>query len=797
MPEQLVERRTGLFTTRSVPVPLSGVSIAAELSSLCARVVITQRYVNRESTPIEAVYLFPLDDTAAVCGFEALVDGTLVVGEVKEREAAFRRYDEAMERGDGAFLLDEERADVFQASVGNLPPGKEALLRITYVSELAVDGKGLRFTVPTTVAPRYAPAEDRLGVGRPDSETLNPPAAWKVPYGMDLTVDVTMPQAITRIESASHPVSVSTRGNTARVSLSHRHAALDRDFVLSIEASGLDRPHAWVERGDDGSETVALAFVPILGDTPSPSEIVFLVDRSGSMAGTSIEEVRNALQLCLRSMIPGCAFNIAGFGSTHEALFEKSRSYDEKSLAQASTYVADLAADLGGTEILPALKAVLERPHVGSLPRQVIVLTDGEVSNTDAVLELVRGHAAAARVFAFGIGASPSRHLVNGLARAGGGAAEFIHPGERIEPTIVRQFGRLLSPALTNVSVKWEGLEVVQSPSMVPPIFAGDRLLMYGFAKPEHRSQSARARLTADSPSGPLTFDAAIDSTTATTGRTVGPLAARARIRELEESPAWLTQRGSRQSARKTTAVTGEIISLSTRYGVLSRETSFVAIERRDTPVEGDIQLRRIPIAIPKGWGSVEDTADTMVGRMMAASAGSGGRARLDKPLMDQAPGSTLDRFDRSSAGAGPGSAGGGRAWSFSRMLGLSQGPSSDPRRKLPSQPTGLHALVKLQRADGSWELTQELADIIGRSFADLDSVRRTVSSGRNGSRAWATALALAWLARFASKDAAVWRMLGAKATAWLDAVVDKPASGKDWMEEAASFLDKATQYPG
>jgi len=536
MPEHLVERRTGLFTTKAAPIPLAGVSIEAELSSLCARVVITQRYVNRESTPIEAVYLFPLDDAAAVCGFEALIDGTLVVGEVKEREAAFTTYDEAMERGHGAFLLEEERADVFQASVGNLPPGKEALLKITYVSELAVAGSGLRFTVPTTVAPRYAPMEDRVGVGRPDSETLNPPAAWKVPYGLDLTVRVTMPEAITRIESASHPVSVATAGNTATVKLSHRQAALDRDFVLPIEAAGLDRPHAWVEHGDDGVETVALAFVPVLGNTPAPSEIVFLVDRSGSMAGTSIEEVRNALQLCLRSMIPGCAFNIVGFGSTHEALFDKSRGYDERSLADASKHVSELAADLGGTEILPALQAVLESPHVGSLPRQVIVLTDGEVSNTDAVLELVTRHAAAARVFAFGIGASPSRHLVNGLARAGGGAAEFIHPGERIEPAIVRQFGRLLSPALTNVRVKWEGLEVVQAPSALPPVFAGDRLLVYGFAKPEHRSQNARARLTADSPSGPLTFDAAIDST-ANTGRTVGPLAARVRIRELEESP--------------------------------------------------------------------------------------------------------------------------------------------------------------------------------------------------------------------------------------------------------------------
>ena len=124
-----------------MPVPLAGVSIDAEISSFCARVAVTQRYVNREATPIEAVYVFPLDEGAAVCGFEAIIDGTLVVGEVKERDEAFEMYDDAMERGDGAFLLDEERPDVFQASIGNLPPGKEVLVKLTYVTELAVAGR--------------------------------------------------------------------------------------------------------------------------------------------------------------------------------------------------------------------------------------------------------------------------------------------------------------------------------------------------------------------------------------------------------------------------------------------------------------------------------------------------------------------------------------------------------------------------------------------------------------------------------------------------------------------------------
>src|SRR5262245_18422054 len=290
MPESLTVPRAGLFTKHDAPVPLAGVSIDADVSTFCARVTVTQRYVNRESKPIEAVYVFPLDEGAAVCGFEAIIDGTLVVGEVKEREAAFKMYDEAMEQGHGAYLLDEERPDVFQASVGNLPPGKEVLLKLTYVAELSIESGTIRFAIPTTVSPRYAPAEDRAGVGRPDSEALNPPLAWSVPYGLELTVRVTMAGAMARLESLSHPVSISMTGTVATVTLSQRDAALDCDFVLAVEAAGLDAPRGWIERDEDGTESVAVAFVPTFRNASAPAEIIFLVDRSGSMGGKSIEE---------------------------------------------------------------------------------------------------------------------------------------------------------------------------------------------------------------------------------------------------------------------------------------------------------------------------------------------------------------------------------------------------------------------------------------------------------------------------------------------------------------------------
>ena len=359
MPESATLPRSGLFTTAEVPIPLTGVSVDAEISKLCARVSIAQRFVNRESQPIEAVYVFPLDEGAAVCGFEAMIDGRLVVGEVKEREDAFRSYDDAMERGDGAFLLDEERPDVFQASVGNLPPGKEVLLKLTYVTELTVDGDSIRFVIPTTVSPRYAPAQDCVGIGRPDSQTLNPPLMWQVPYGLDLRVQLSMSQAISRVASPSHPVAVAMNGERATVTLSQRDAALDRDFVLLVDAAELDTPQAWIERDADGNEAIALAFAPHLPDTTAAAEVIFVADRSGSMGGTSIEEVRNALQLCLRSMTSGCYFNIIGFGSTTEALFPQSRKYDDASLRAAGAHVSAMEANLGGTEILPALQLAL------------------------------------------------------------------------------------------------------------------------------------------------------------------------------------------------------------------------------------------------------------------------------------------------------------------------------------------------------------------------------------------------------------------------------------------------------
>jgi vault protein inter-alpha-trypsin-like protein/VWA domain-containing protein len=749
------------------PVPLAGVRIDAEISGFCARVVVAQRYVNRESTPIEAVYVFPLEEGAAVCGFEAIIDDTLVVGEVKEREKAFEIYDGAIADGHGAFLLDEERPDVFQASVGNLPPGKEVLLKITYVIELTPDAGGLRFAIPTTVSPRYAPAEDRIGVGRTDAEALNPDVAWKVPYGLKLAVHVSMPDRITRLESPSHPISVALEASTATVNLSQNDAALDRDFVLSVETTSFAKPASWIERDEDGALTAAVAFVPKFDSHSTAAELVFVVDRSGSMEGTSIQEVRNALQLCLRSMIPGCRFNIVGFGSRYESLFMESRPYDDTSLREASQHVAHMEANLGGTEILGPLTFVLEQRKHEGLARQVVVLTDGQVTNTDAVLALAARHASTSRIFTFGIGSGASHHLVRGLARAGNGAAEFIYPGERIESKVVRQFGKLLSPAITDVRIEWKGVQATQAPMKVPPVFDGGRLLVYGLLREDCHGT---VELRGAGPSGPFSFEVPLDPTIATSGRTVVTLAARARIRELEESPEWAGARGSRQKNAAPDRIREEIIALGTTYGLASRETSFVAVERRETPVHGDLQLRRVPIALTSGWGGIADTV--LLGSVTAAPlAPLLGEMRIAAP--------------RASLGTH-------RFCVEDQMSGFGSLRRSTPLAPMtPESSVGaLQALIVLQRADGSWDLDRRFADAIGRTLRDMQLVIAAAQgSDEDVRRAWATALALAWLRKYAAGREDEWRMLSQKAERWLHGVAAILPGRWTWFDRAEAFL--------
>ena len=830
MPDPATRPSAGLVSAKgNAPIPLEGVSVEATIRDFCSRVTVSQRFRNTEAQPIEAVYVFPLDEGAAVCGFEALIGGTRVVGRVEEKEKAFAHYDDALAAGHGAYLLDQERPDVFTASIGNLRPGDEVLVRVTYVAELQREGEAIRFVVPTTVSPRYAPAEDEKGVGRTPALALNPPLAWTVPYGLELRAVVEMASAIRSLESPSHPVSVEIDGGRATVCLAAREAALDRDFVLKIGLAEAHAPRTYLETTPAGETVALLAFEPRFAAGETAGEIVFVVDRSGSMQGSSIAEARNALQLCLRSLRAGWFFNVVGFGSTCRRLFEDNEPYDEKTLAEATRHLAGLEADLGGTEILPALEGILKRPPRPGLPRQVFILTDGQVTNTEAVIALVRKHSGDTRVFTFGIGAGASAHLVRGIARAGEGEAEFIHPGERIEAKVMRQLKRAMAPALTDVEVDWGGLEVRPAPHRLPPVFDGGRVLVYGFLE---TAAAATVTLRARGPEGSVSFVAQVDPGQARPDSLLATLAARTLIRELEDgqSPQH-DRRGSLQDREGgKDRVKAEIVRLGVTYGLCSRETSFVAVEQRDTPGEDDAVLRRVPVALTSGWGGTPDRAVPGMGGMgivmgrgpVGSRDAIGASPRVlrasrdvffsagvaDETSIEREAGIEMQAtFERAPAAApaprlsvpAPESLGRSMRKLFREWLGWA--PAVPPANVAQTAPEGaaprptvagarpFDHLVALQRADGSWALDEDLARLVGRPLGELERhLSAATGDAAEARRALATALALVWLQRHSALQQE-WEMLADKAAAWLAACAARLGGGKEWLKFAQSIL--------
>lgn len=594
----------GLFTEKSKPVPLMGVRVKGDIRGRGAKITVGQRFRNEEKTPVEAVYRFPLPEGAAVCGFKVWIDERVIQGQVEEREKAFERYDEALIKGDGAYLMDQERPNIFTLSVGNLNPETEAVIEMELVLLLDMEGPKIRFFLPTTISPRYIPEDLPEMEGIPEQERIHPPYASEVPYGLSLILHVHQPDFLSSIESPTHPVKVGLGTDPVQVTFSQETVKMDRDFILYIGTKNNFLNRAYQYRS---GEAVYLQLDLLLTEDhkddqkeKTRKEIIFLLDCSGSMQGDSIREAKMALEICLRALQSGTEFNIYRFGSTYTSLFRRSEPYSKENLDKAVQYLKNTQADLGGTELLEPLKKIYSTPPVKK-DRAILLLTDGEVGNEEEIMELVGENPPQTRLFPVGIGAGPNAYLIKGLARASRGAWEFIFPGERIEPKVLRIFEKIASRSLDKLVVDWP-LENLEQAPQNPAIFL-------------NFPQTIFARLKAgDFPAGPLKVKGIkgnkeqiwdIEMVKEESGGTSIPvLWARERIRDLEDLPWGLMDSGSRQEERKSKKRKEMVINLSKGYKLLSKYTSYVAIEERKEKdkTTGNVVLRRIPALLTTGW---------------------------------------------------------------------------------------------------------------------------------------------------------------------------------------------------
>ncbi len=581
-------------------IALRGVRVRSQLVALGQLTTVEQTFVNLEDRAVEAVYTFPLPAHAAVRHFEVITGDRVLTGRVEERSKAEDLYDEAISDGHGAFLFEQHRPDVFTVNVGNIKPKQAVTIRIEYVAELEVTDSSIRLAFPTTVAPRYVTAtgQDPLQAVI-EGDQVNPPHVLHVPYGLSFETDVRLGLPVRSIECTSHQAQVDLREDgTGIVRLAEGVIVMDRDIVLNIALGKEPKPRALAGQGPNSETFVAVTIQPEFEEGPTtaePQEIVFVLDCSGSMDGDSLIQAKKALELCLRSLSEGDAFNICRFGSTYEFMSPEPLTYSAASLERAVKYVRRIGADLGGTEIHSPLEAVLRSPTVYPRPRQIVLLTDGQVSNENAIIDLARRHRHQNRIFTFGIGFAASAHLVHRVANAAGGAAEFVSEGERIEDKVLRTFSRLASPMAESVEIDWGPAEVQNATPNLPAVFEGDSLVVRGRvvgAMPT--SCTVRVKTQKETAEWQVEIP-----TPAPENSLLATLWARQRIEYLEAGDV-----SPETSARNRRRDQKQLVKLSKDFGLLCSETSFVAIEHRslEDRNEGRPEFRRVPVQLACGW---------------------------------------------------------------------------------------------------------------------------------------------------------------------------------------------------
>jgi len=601
-------KHTGLCSKRGDAIPLKGVEVDGEVLGAHARVRVRQRYCNESGRAVEAVYTFPLPADATLTAFAMTCAGRRLEGSVKEREAAFLAYDDAVVAGHGAALLEQERSNVFTATVGNLLPGEETLVEVEYVQRVTADEGALRWMIPTLVAPRYIPGSaggDRTAHGEhpptdrvPDADRITPPRAAEVGYGLKLDLLFDLGRAV-RVESPSHAITAIAEGARVRVRFAQAEVALDRDVVLTARAPGsLASQAAGVVAhralGSDGY--LALSVVPDLAGDGGASAAkgvtaIFVVDVSGSMAGDSILEARAALRLCLRHLRAGDRFNVIAFSNSHSSFEREPVPFTQASMASADRWVDSLSAD-GGTELLEPLVLATTMAGSGGV---VMLLTDGEVGNEDEILQAVlkRRGESRARVYSFGIGTNVSDALLRDLARETGAAVEFIHPGERIDEKVVAQFSRAVAPRVTDVTVRFVGVDVGEvAPSRTPDLVDGEP---WSLLARYTRGGGGTAEISGRWQGEAFAMRVPVDLPEEVSRPVVAKLWAAERIRDLEDA---------RVEGRRAESMRQRITALAVEHGIASRYTSFVVVEQRsgDRRVSGMPETVVVPVGLPAGW---------------------------------------------------------------------------------------------------------------------------------------------------------------------------------------------------
>jgi Ca-activated chloride channel homolog len=616
----------GALETARGHLPLKALDVRARISGLVAHVDVRQTFSNALHEPLEATYIFPLPPAGAVTKFRIAIGGRIVDGVLEERGKAREDYEQAIEAGFRAAIAEEERPNVFTLRVGNLLPGEEAEVRLTLEVPLPFCDGEATFRFPLVVAPRYIPGTplpgESVGDGVavdtdavPDASRITPPVllpGFLSPVALNLVVQLDTAGLGARRLRSSLPAfldeDVEPAGRWQRIGL-RLGTRLDRDFVLRFEVAEERVKTALLlcpdAEGDEG--TYLLTLTPPVSETRGarPRDVVFVLDRSGSMGGWKMVAARRALARMIDTLSERDRFAVVAFDHRVER-FPEGPGHElvpatDRNRFRAIEQLARLEAR-GGTEMAQPLQLAADTLAGGYEDRDpvLVLVTDGQVGNEAQILRALAPRLKRTRIFTLGVDRAVNEGFLKRLAAVGGGACELVESEDRLDEVMARVHRRIDTPVLTELHLEARGLELLrdtQVPARLPALFAGAPLVVSGRFR--GRPEGALHLTATDAAGGKWSETVA---GTPTELEAVAPLWARGQLREMEDL---------HDLGRGGPKLTERLVQTSLRFGVLCRFTAFVAIDRAGGRVNpgGDTHRVTQPVEAPSGWSAAASFA--------------------------------------------------------------------------------------------------------------------------------------------------------------------------------------------
>lgn len=606
---------------KKIDFPLLKAYYQVNIQGDLATVTLTQTFKNPTQVPLNATYLFPLNKEAAVYAMQMQVGDEIVTAKMQRIEEAKKTFNEAKKAGKAASLLEQHRTNMFTQNLANLMPALPIKITLKYTQAIPRIDKAYELVLPLVVGPRYESASTQTAktqttnsktqFGAWELESLPkaaPVAGIDVPKTLiedrvSIEVNLNAGMPIQSVSSDTHTLTIDKpQANQHAISLAKGKTLDNRDFVLHYQLAGKTVQAAFLNHEDKRGKFFSLLIEPPAlpqAQQINAREIVFVLDTSGSMTGLPLQASQTFMQHALKSLRPTDYFRIISFGSSPREYSAQPLLANTENLAKGQQYIQALQAG-GGTEVVKAINQALKTKPVQNTLRIVVFLTDGYIGDEFSVLKRINELKQDARIYAFGVGSSVNRFLLDEMANAGRGFARYINPTEKVEDVAIKLANRLSTPVLTDIEIDWGKLKVQQvTPQPLPDLFVGDSLRLLGqYTNLADGKITIKGKINGQLASLPIQLSPASNNAAS---EAIPLLWARSQIKDamrLFSQPEHIRT----QLDMNSDQLKQQIIHLGLQFSLMTRWTAFVAVSNKVVNEhQVPAQERHVPVPMVKG----------------------------------------------------------------------------------------------------------------------------------------------------------------------------------------------------